>query len=421
LDREVALKLLLPDDSTTDSHVRRFLREVRACTRISHPNIIRVLDYGEIEDRPFYSMEYLTARTLEDVLKQAGSLPIPDVASILNQLLDALSCVHRAGLVHRDLKATNAMIDEGGHVTLMDFGLVKDVSRTVLTVEGTILGTPKYLSPEVITGDTVDGRSDQFSLGVLAYLLITNRWPFSGETVRDLAVCVLRKQQAPVRQHRPDCPDWLVGMVDRFLAKKPEDRFSSCTEALNTVRRELGEPEADLSGDSIPIMAESAGSADFDPDAPVPQHTIEGGAAALRAAMEAAAPQETGSARDQPPASLDPGPVPIGTRNPTRTSPRLRTTARIRAVAPVPPAPARRPALIVTGAVCAGALVVLALMWSARGRSPSGPGDRPSVTVALGSPGAGPAAFAGSPAGPGQNPRSGDDARAAGVALLAAL
>src|SRR5207247_2301393 len=111
------------------SYFARFLREVQASTRVSHKNIIKIIDYGEIEGQPFYAMEYLAAPTLEDRYKQDGSLAIPLAIKVCEQLLAALSCMHRAGLVHRDLKPSNAMLDETGHLTLMDFGLVKDLER----------------------------------------------------------------------------------------------------------------------------------------------------------------------------------------------------------------------------------------------------------------------------------------------------
>jgi hypothetical protein len=364
LERKVALKLLTDPMREKGHFAHRFVREVQASTRVSHPNIIKILDFGEIEGRPFYAMEYLEAATLEETYRTLGPLPADVVVKIAEQLLDALACMHRAGLIHRDLKPANAMIDERGHVTLMDLGLVKDLGRTPMTAHGKIVGTPGYLAPETILGKPVDGRADLYSLGVLLYEVLTGQRPFVGDNMQSLLITVIQKPHAPANALRAGVPDWLSGFLDRLLAKDPDKRFPNA----GIARRELarasgGEVTPGVSDESIDAIldftGESAGPVEL------PSGAIEGGLEEL-AKVPAGPPERKGP----------------------RTRVEKRLTARHAAAAPPAPTPAppaaARALAPVAAAVAGGIAVAVAYLvaWA-----PAGPSPSPVATVAAAAPG----------------------------------
>lgn len=352
LGRKVALKLLTQASRSKESFLNRFVREVQTSTRVSHPNVIKIIDYGEIEGQPYYAMEYLDAVTLDETLKRRSPLAPDLVAKIGEQLLDALACVHRAGLIHRDLKPANAMIDERAHVTLMDFGLVKDLDRTPMTAHGKVVGTPGYLPPETILGKSVDGRADMFSLGVMLYELLVGQRPFAGESMQALLIAVVRASHAPARSMRADAPAWLSDFIDRLLAKDPDDRWPNALAALAELRRARGETvERRASEDSIDTILDFTAS---DAEAlPLPQGSIEGGLAELaRVAVE-------------PP------------RKTARTRVEKRATRTFQAVPPAAPPPAAwRGAAPLAVAALAG-MLALGVAWRAFVPDPVRPSPPP--------------------------------------------
>jgi serine/threonine-protein kinase len=235
LRRPCALKLIRPERAGDSKTLRRFEREVQATAALTHPNTVQVYDYGHTDDGTFYYvMEYLPGLTLEALVKQAGPLPPARAIHFLRQICGSLKEAHARGLIHRDIKPGNVMICERGGIhdvaKLLDFGLVLppagDADGDKLTQEGTVAGTPAYLSPEQAGGqEAVDARSDIYSVGALAYFLLTGRPPFAGRTGMKMMAAHLYEVPEPLSRHRPDVPADLEAVVLRCLAKEPEKRF----------------------------------------------------------------------------------------------------------------------------------------------------------------------------------------------------
>jgi eukaryotic-like serine/threonine-protein kinase len=235
LRRPCALKLIRPERAGDSKNLRRFEREVQATATLTHPNTVQVYDYGHTEDGTFYYvMEYLPGSTLEALVKQAGPLPPARAIHFLRQVCGALEEAHARGLIHRDIKPGNVMICERGGIPdvakLLDFGRVLppagDADDDKLTQDGTVAGTPAYLSPEQAGGEgTVDARSDIYSVGALAYLLLTGRPPFAGRTGMKMIAAHLYEVPEPLSRHRPDVPADLEAVILRCLAKDPNAGF----------------------------------------------------------------------------------------------------------------------------------------------------------------------------------------------------
>jgi serine/threonine-protein kinase len=235
LRRPCALKLIHPERAVDSKNLRRFEREVQATAMLTHPNTVQVYDYGHAEDGTFYYvMEYLPGLTLEALVKQAGPLPPARAIHFLRQVCGALEEAHGRGLIHRDIKPGNVMICERGGIRdfakLLDFGLVLpaawDMRGDKLTQDGTVTGTPAYLSPEQAGGqEAVDRRSDIYSVGALAYFLLTGLPPFAGRSGMKLIAAHLYEVPEPFSRQRPDVPADLEAVILRCLAKDPNARF----------------------------------------------------------------------------------------------------------------------------------------------------------------------------------------------------
>jgi hypothetical protein len=235
LRRPVAIKVIRPARNNDPKLLRRFEREVQVTATLTHPNTIQIFDYGHAVDGTFYYvMEYLPGLTLEEVVHQEGPLPFNRTIHFLRQLCGALKEAHRCGLIHRDIKPGNVMICERGGVTdvvkLLDFGLVlplgTDDDGEKLTLDGTVTGTPAYISPEQAgRQQPVDARSDIYSLGALAYFLLTGKSPFAGRSGIEMIVAHLSEEPKRPIISRPDIPAELEAVVLRCLAKNPEQRF----------------------------------------------------------------------------------------------------------------------------------------------------------------------------------------------------
>ncbi len=243
MGRRVAIKILHHELSLHEPMRRRFIREARAIAAISHPNVIRVLDVGEVAGRPALVMEYISGRCLTNLLA-AETLSQERVVAIVRQVAAALAETHARGVVHRDLKPANLMITQRRHagdvVTVLDFGVAKltgamvDPGASRLTRDGEIFGTPHYVSPEQANGDEVDERSDIYSLGVVLYELLTGRVPFRGPAVAVL-MGHLGRAPAPPRSIDPRIAPALAGIAMRCLEKRRADRFASATELVDAL------------------------------------------------------------------------------------------------------------------------------------------------------------------------------------------
>ena len=243
LGRAVAMKVL-PRHLTNDaSFIKRFHNEARAIAKLNHPNIVQIYDIGHEDDIHYYTMEFIEGPTLDDVIYKEGFLSPERTLAILGQASKALRYAHSQGIVHRDIKPSNIMIAKLGRIKLTDFGLALQQRTTRLTVEGGIVGTPEYMSPEQASGRTATAQSDIYSLGVVAYELLTGKVPFEG----DSPLIILNKIQSTEphwpRSIDPNIPADLENIVRKMMARSPSDRYASCQEIIrDTQNIKSGEP-----------------------------------------------------------------------------------------------------------------------------------------------------------------------------------
>lgn len=246
LRRHVAIKVLPPDLEQDRKGLARFEREAQTASSLNHPNIVTIHDIGEHEGTTYIAMELVEGRTVRDLLKE-GRLPIDRIVEIAIQIADGMSEAHAAGIVHRDLKPPNVMVTDSGLVKILDFGLAKPLRGSVrgalyatLTQpgEGLVAGTPHYMSPEQLSGNPIDHRSDHFAFGVLLYEMACGEPPFGGPSPGAVMSAVLTRPAAPIRRCRPDTPAALEGLISRCLEKDPDDRYDR-TEELGSELRAL--------------------------------------------------------------------------------------------------------------------------------------------------------------------------------------
>ncbi len=240
LDRPVAIKVLPPELGVRPELRERFLRETRTAASFSHPNIVGVHSVDESPGLLFFVMSFIEGETLTERVRRQGPLPVPDAIRLLQEVAWALSYAHGRGVVHRDIKPDNILLERAtGRALVMDFGIARSVTASGLTQVGEAIGTPHFMSPEQAAGETVDGRSDLYSLGVVGYFALTGRLPFDGPTAQAVMVAQISQTATPIAPFRPELPAPLGQAVDRCLAKAPEARFASgeaLVEALEQVR-----------------------------------------------------------------------------------------------------------------------------------------------------------------------------------------
>jgi serine/threonine-protein kinase len=231
LNRKVAIKAMLPDLAFHAGMEERFKREARTAARLDHPNIVVIYSVRDSGDPLFFVMKYVDGAPLDAVIRRHGALPIPVVQGILLQICAALQYAHGEGVVHRDVKPANILIDSRGHVQVTDFGIAKAVDSVQLTRTGMAIGTPTYMCPEQCAGRQQSAASDQYSVGVVAYELLTGRPPFGGSAV-EMQWAHLRDEPRPLAELRPDCPPTLAAAVMRMLAKEPGERWPALRDAM---------------------------------------------------------------------------------------------------------------------------------------------------------------------------------------------
>ena len=229
LGEQVALKVIASSWShDRNAMVDRFRREASAARKVSSPHVIRIHDLGETDDGLLYlSMEYFAGQTLGELLSSRGPLGKMDIREILGQICDGLGAAHQAGVIHRDLKPQNVLVNDQKQVKLIDFGLAKTAFMAGVTATGLMLGTPYYMSPEQVRSKDVDVRSDIYSLGALAYHAVTGRPPLDGDNPIAVGFAHLSEEPVPPRQHAPGISKELDAMILAALAKDPRDRPSS--------------------------------------------------------------------------------------------------------------------------------------------------------------------------------------------------
>jgi Protein kinase domain len=228
----VALKVISSAWSTDEAAmVERFKRECAAARKVSSPYVIRIHDLGEARPGLLYlSMEYVAGRTLAEVIVSRGLVPIGDCIDMLGQICVGLAAAHDAGVIHRDLKPGNVLVGERNAVKIIDFGLAKATAADGMTATGMLMGTPYYMSPEQVRGRRVDAASDLYSLGALAYHLVTGRPPFAGDNAIAVGFAHLSEAAVPPRQLRADVSPELDAAIMHALAKEPGDRQRSPAE-----------------------------------------------------------------------------------------------------------------------------------------------------------------------------------------------
>jgi serine/threonine protein kinase len=251
MDKTVAIKVLRPALAVDDDVVARFSREAKAASRISHPHAVSVTDFGESENGiVFLVMEYLDGRTLKEIIRSEGAMPLTRAVEIMRQVTGALDAAHGQGVVHRDLKSDNIMLsqtDGGDWAKVLDFGIAKiqqpeGVRDNDITAANLVIGTPQYMSPEQCSQtQPLDARSDIYSLGVIIYEMLAGRVPFTGESATMIMMQHVQDPPPSVLAARPDLPPAVDGVIARALAKVPADRFQTAGELFAALSTAAGE------------------------------------------------------------------------------------------------------------------------------------------------------------------------------------
>lgn len=225
LERPVAIKVLPPELTYGRGMIERFKREAKVAATLDHPHIIpihRVSTGGKIF---WYAMKYLDGESLAEIIQRDAPLPLPRIADVLQQVAEALDYAHERGVIHRDVKPANVMLDARGWATVTDFGIAKAASQSSMTGSGSMIGTPYYMSPEQCSGLKITGASDQYSLGVMAFQMLTGHLPFTGQTVIEIVKKHCTDPVPPISVLRSGTSPAVIAVVERALAKTPEERF----------------------------------------------------------------------------------------------------------------------------------------------------------------------------------------------------
>lgn len=256
LNRMVAFKVLSSRLSEDAEYIKRFQREAQAAAKLNHPNIVQIYAIGEEKGIHYFAMEYIKGKSLADIAKEKNILPPAEAVAIMKPVAEALGEAHKAGLVHRDVKPSNIMIDASGRPKVTDFGIAYvSEAKTKLTQEGSIIGTPEYLSPEQCEGKTVDARSDIFSLGVTLYEILSGKTPYQADTPVSTLMKIIKGNFLPLNEVNPNVPDSVVKVVEKMMETDPQKRYANTGElidALTQVEQSLTQPAVPSAGQEPP-------------------------------------------------------------------------------------------------------------------------------------------------------------------------
>jgi serine/threonine-protein kinase len=244
LDRKVALKVLHQQFTNDAEYVERFRREARAVAALSHPNIVTVIDRGEHGSRQFIVFEYIDGENLKALIQRRGPTPVITALELALQVARGLSFAHQQGLVHRDVKPQNVLLNGDGQAKVTDFGIARSLDvQHGMTQTGTVLGTSDYIAPEQAQGQRVDEHTDVYSLGVVLYEMLTNEVPFPGENFVAVAMRHINEAPPSIRDKRPDVSPRFEAAVQRAMAKRPEDRFQTMADFCRELEANLAEAQ----------------------------------------------------------------------------------------------------------------------------------------------------------------------------------
>jgi serine/threonine protein kinase len=252
LGRRVALKFL-PSQMANDVDLKnRFIREARAAAKLNHPNIITIHEVGEFNGRPYFAMEYVEGKSLHDIAHE-GSYKMSDLLALATQVAEGLRRAHEQGIIHRDIKSANIIVGADGRARILDFGLAAVRGSEKLTRDGSTLGTVAYMSPEQVRGETIDTRSDLFSLGVVLYELITGRTPFRRDSDAAIMNAISSETAEPLARYKANVPPALQQMIEKALQKDPSTRYQTAADFVADLKR----IQAETSSPSVPAMPSS--------------------------------------------------------------------------------------------------------------------------------------------------------------------
>ncbi|HEX8850873.1 MAG TPA: protein kinase [Gemmatimonadaceae bacterium] len=260
LGRRVALKVLPPTAPVSKAVAERFKREARLAASLDHPNIIPVYRVGQVGATHFIAMRFVDGRGLDEIIGAQGPLPVNVVLHVLRGAASALAYAHGSGIIHRDVKSGNIMVDREGRVMVADFGIARAAEDASLTATGSVVGTPYYMSPEQCAARRLGPQSDQYSLGVVAFQMLTGSVPFNAETLPGIMHHHFYTAVPDLRVARPDVPPALYDVVMRALAKKPDHRYATTDAMLEAIEAIPFTAEEKLIGeDALRALARGAG------------------------------------------------------------------------------------------------------------------------------------------------------------------
>lgn len=242
LNEPVAIKILSPLLSNDTEALERLRREVSAARRISHPNVIRIHDISEAKGLQYVSMEYFSGRSLKDHIRSRSALSQLEAFNIAAQIADGLEAAHKQGVIHRDLKSQNILINAVNEIKIIDFGLAHSTHLQGMTATGLIMGTPEYMAPEQVAGRKVDERADLYSFGIILYELFTGRVPFTGDSAIAVGFRQMKEEPAPPRQWNTQLSEVIERVILKALEKEPLRRYSSVTELKADLERAVLQP-----------------------------------------------------------------------------------------------------------------------------------------------------------------------------------